>query len=110
MSLAVGEHCESIVGRIDESATNGLVGNGVDHGAANDSLLIRLPLARSSLRADAAKRDKRDENQHPGLDCGMKGSPIKLALDGRSFGGSQENHSDLLLPYAVRFSGDNAII
>jgi hypothetical protein len=110
MSLAIGERCETVVGRIDESATNSLVGHGVDNRTANDSLVINLPLPRSSPHADAPKRDKRDENQQPGLDCGMKASPTRLAQDVRSFGGSQENHSDLLLPYAVRFCGDNAII
>src|ERR1019366_10164527 len=50
MSLPVSKGCVAIVGRIDESAANGLAGYSADHGTVNNiRLIVRLQVLPENL-------------------------------------------------------------
>src|SRR5260370_30919650 len=98
MPLAIGQNRKAIVGGIDESWTDWLVGSRIDHDPANTTLaLVRLPpLTGSLLCGDTSSREQNNQKNRHALDHGinhrMDAGPPKVPLHPGTVTRSPDNH------------------
>jgi hypothetical protein len=104
MALAIGEHCEAIVGSVDKSTSNRGVTHAVDYSSANAAwLLVRLQaLPRNLGRGNTSSGDQAREKKRLLANRRTDAGPAKSAREGGSVSWAKENHSRF---YSLRLRG-----